>query len=471
MSSVVIFGVFFSMKKGYKKYSPGSYRMLHEVLAELSPVLVPKMTIMRGEVDEEVKFLRSREARLRIATLYGSITAVEIETNASVVDAWAWLTRLTKYLRRTITVLSQKEAPSEEAELLKGDIVEGCRAIRNYLRLAGPLLLLKYRPAILAGASGLLPCLQSICKDAITLQGVSGTADSKSLEGKMHSAVTNLVKLIDGTLASGVFDSVPFYPVCYLSAQMARAYTATMKKRVAEIRAGADYKAQEKVRNSIPHRLLRVPGLLTKEGKVDLVKQLIVDTSQQQPELLTCGLATVAEEIVKKCTDDQFIHTNLANPLEIATIITDLCASKLGSSFGNLIKNEFNMVCPMTIPSLDTSIKQERMQKVICTFALCCVQDGNALSLSDAWEWVANMTNLASREATLHRDIAEGINSFLRVVSERMLQAFGKPYKQVIFALSEKVLPIVEDSVERKRLKEFLEKFRQGQIAPIFVDN
>jgi hypothetical protein len=244
-----------------------------------------------------------------------------------------------------------------------------------------------------------------------------------------------------------------------------------MKKKVKETRTGANYKAQERVRNSIPHRLLRVPGLLTKEGKVELVKQLIVDISQQEPQLLSCGLSTVAGEIVKKCTDDQFIHTNLANPLEIATIITDLCASKLGSSFGNLIKNEFNIECPMTVPRLDTTIKQERMQKVICTFALCCVQDGNAFSLVDAWEWLANMTNLASREASVHRDIAEALNTFLRVVSERMLQAFGKPFKQVVLALGDRVLPLVEESVERKRLKEFLEKFKNGQIAPIFMDN
>ena len=30
-----------------------------------------------------------------------------------------------------------------------------------------------------------------------------------------------LAEMVDGTLASGVFDSVPFHPVCYLSAQMA----------------------------------------------------------------------------------------------------------------------------------------------------------------------------------------------------------------------------------------------------------
>ena len=41
-------------------------------------------------------------------------------------------------------------------------------------------------------------------------------------------------------------------------------------------------------------------------------------------------------------------------------------------------------------------------------------------------------------------------------------------FKQVVLALSEKVLPLVEESVEKKRLKEFLEKFRSGQIAPIF---
>ena len=98
------------------------------------------------------------------------------------------------------------------------------------------------------------------------------------------------------------------------------------------------------------------------------------------------------------------------------------------------------------------------------------VQDGNALSLVDAWEWLANMTNLASREATIHPDIAEAINTFLRVVSERMLRAFGAPFKQVVQALNDKVLLKVEESVEKKRFKEFLEKFRQGQIAPIFMD-
>lgn len=471
--TVVIFGIFAAMKKGHKKYGPGCYRMLHGVLVELSPVLVPKLTILRAEpaTGEISKFLRSREARLRTATLYGSIIAIEVETNTSVADSWVWLARLTKYLRRAVSMLAQNKATVGDVEYLKADIVESCRGIRNFLRLGGPLLLLKYRTAILSRSDGLLPSLASIAKDALALPGVSNTADTKTHDGKIFTAGSSLLKLVEGTVSSGVFDSVPFHPVCHLSAQMAEAYTLTMKKKVKETRTGANYKAQERVRNSIPHRLLRVPGLLTKEGKVELVKQLIVDISQQEPQLLSCGLSTVAGEIVKKCTDDQFIHTNLANPLEIATIITDLCASKLGSSFGNLIKNEFNIECPMTVPRLDTTIKQERMQKVICTFALCCVQDGNAFSLVDAWEWLANMTNLASREASVHRDIAEALNTFLRVVSERMLQAFGKPFKQVVLALGDRVLPLVEESVERKRLKEFLEKFKNGQIAPIFMDN
>ena len=110
----------------------------------------------------------------------------------------------------------------------------------------------------------------------------------------------------------------------------------------------------------------------------------------------------------------------------------------------------------MTVPILTQRIKQEKMVKVVCTFGLCCVQDGKALCLSDAWEWLANVINLAGQQATVHPDIAEALNTFLRVVSERMLQVYGQPFKQVLLSLDNKILPLVEESVERKRLKEFM---------------
>jgi hypothetical protein len=478
--TIVLFGMFYSLKKSHKKYSIGCYRMLSEVLLGLSPILIPKVSTLKLPEGSATQCLQSREARLRAVTLYASLTAIEVETSTSLVDAWVWLTRLTKLLRRSITQLGQQQqqqqqqnSSSASAEDIKGSILEACRAIRNYLRLAGPLLLLKYRDSLLNPQGGILAILRNLAKDVAKVDDVAkaGAGANKTIDDKLFNAAANLSKMVDSAILTGVFDAVPFHPVCFLNAQMSGAFTTSMKNKVAEQRSNPEYKAQERVRNSIPHRLLRVPGLLTKEGKVELIKQLVVDVSQQQPELLGCVLATVAEEIVKKCCDDQFIHTNLANPLEIATIITDLCASKLGSSFGNLIKNEFNIICPMTVPSLDGKIKIEKMQKVICTFALCCVQDGNSLSLGDAWEWLANVTNLASQRTTITADVAEAVNTFLRVVSERMLQSYGAPFKQVVLSLSEKVLPLVEESIEKKRLKEFLGQFQKGRIAPIFSTN
>ena len=431
----------------------------------LSPVCVPKLAVL--ETDDG-QHLPSREARLRLVTLMGAVSAPEIEASQSLLDAWTWLARLTKYLRRTVT---QIKGP--KADMALGNTIEVCRAVRNYLRLAGPVLLMKFREDLLRKNSGLLHVLSDVARDLLTASPIFAAAnatDSTALPAKAHTAAKNLLTLVDGASTQGRFDAVPFHSVSFLKAQMAQAYMQTHKDKATMIFASEEYKSQQRVRGSIPHRLLRIAGLLTKENKAELVKQLVVDIGQQQPELLSPALVTIAEEIIKKCCDEQFIHTNLTNPLDIANIVTDLCSSKLGAAFGNLIKAEFSRVCPMTVPTLAQTVKQEKMVKVICTFGLCCVQDGKALSLSDAWDWLASLINLASQQATVHPDTAEALNTFLRVVSERMLKVYGQPFTQVVLSLDNKVLPLVEESVERKRLKEFLEHFKKGKVAPIFAN-
>ena len=463
--AIVLFGTFYTLRRSNAKLCPACYRILNEVFMTLSPVCVPKLAVLE---DQEAEFLSSKEARLRLVTLFGAICALEIGASHSMLDVWTWLTRLTKYLRRIETKLQ-----GSESDAALSSTIEVCRAVRNFLRLAGPQLLLKFRQDLLRKNTGLLYVLSDVIRDLLSagpLAIVVNESNKSSLAAKAHTAVMNLRAFLDGAASAGRFDAVPFHSVFFLNAQMAQAYMQTHKDKALSIFASDEYKAQQRVRGSIPHRLLRIAGLLTKENKAELVKQLVVDIGQQQPELLSPALVTIAEEIIKKCCDEQFIHTNLTNPLDIANIVTDLCSSKLGAAFGNLIKAEFSRVCPMTVPILTQRIKQEKMVKVVCTFGLCCVQDGKALCLSDAWEWLANVINLAGQQATVHPDIAEALNTFLRVVSERMLQVYGQPFKQVLLSLDNKILPLVEESVERKRLKEFIEHFKKGKIAPIFVN-
>ena len=70
---------------------------------------------------------------------YGSITAIEIESSTSILDAWTWLIRLSKYLRRAICDI-KKEANSGNS----GDILEDAELVVT-IAAAGPLLLLKYQ--------------------------------------------------------------------------------------------------------------------------------------------------------------------------------------------------------------------------------------------------------------------------------------------------------------------------------------
>ena len=462
--AIVLFGAFYTLRKGNAKLCPGCYRILSEVFMALSPVCVPKLAVLEAE---EGVFLSSKEARLRLVTLMGAVSALEVEASQSTLDAWTWLARLTKYLRRIET-----KVRGAQPDAVLGIVIEVCRAIRNYLRLAGPVLLLRFREDLLRENTGLLRVMTDVVRDLLSTGPIfaASTESNTTQTAKAYAATKNLLTLLEGAASTGRFDSVPFHSVSFLNAQMTHAYMQTHREKAASIYASNEYKAQQRVRGSIPHRLLRIAGLLTKENKAELVKQLVVDIGQQQPELLSPALVTIAEEIVKKCCDEQFIHTNLTNPLDIANIVTDLCSSKLGTAFGNLVKAEFSRVCPMTIPTLARGVKQEKMVKIICTFALCCVQDSNALSMSDAWAWLASLVNLASQQATVHPDTAEALNTFLRVASEGMLKAYGNPFTQVVLSLDNKVLPLVEESVERKRLKEFMEHFKKGRVAPIFVN-
>ena len=120
------------------------------------------------------------------------------------------------------------------------------------------------------------------------------------------------------------------------------------------------------------------------------------------------------------------------------------------------------------------------MNKLLGTYAFVLIQpDCDYFTISLAWQWVANVANYyMAHTAPPNIPAAKLIDTFLRVVSPKLMERFGSTYMNLLLMLRHHVLPkmSVDETffplvTHKKKLEDFLEAFigSNGQECPTAI--
>lgn len=90
---------------------------------------------------------------------------------------------------------------------------------------------------------------------------------------------------------------------------------------------------------------------VTSDSQATAVKSLlekIIISNNESSDFLKYTLFKIASNIASDCQEDHFNEMDEGHPLKLARVVCGLCSSI--TELGDLIKAQFYLLCPMTIP-------------------------------------------------------------------------------------------------------------------------
>lgn len=109
-----------------------------------------------------------------------------------------------------------------------------------------------------------------------------------------------------------------------------------------------------------------------------------------------------------------------------------------------------------------------RMNKIVGTYAYVLVQpDCTYFTVSLAWQWIAGVVNhFMKHESPANVPSAKLVDTFLRVVSPKLIEVHGAVYVALMNTVKQHVLPKMSSDetffpsvTHKKKLEDFLEAF------------
>ncbi len=353
-------------------------------------------------------------------------------------------------------------------------VSEYCFALINFLKTCGCTLTAEQR-TLLFSAGGMLDTLKATLTVASARASVSD-----------GDAVREMLETTQTLLSAGFVDAAATkkdrHAMCTRSLAL-----LTEKRRLCAVNVlGRAEFAAEREMDSIPYKLNTVPGMLSKTTCERLINGLVDRILVEKPHLLLFALATIAKEIVDKCSSENFAFKIAANPANIVATIHGVIASTGSEDFIIFVKAEMYRHCPQIIPRLGDNAPEDGLsngvRSVLCVYGLCCVRDGGFATTASAWRWIANMINWCrsqrrvapmDKEPCLDLYVLDLFNIFLRVVSETMYQKYGKHYINLLRTILSTIVPLIRHPLLNgkpvdDKLSEFLREASMGKFLPIF---
>lgn len=348
---------------------------------------------------------------------------------------------------------------------------ESCFALVNFLKACGCTLSAEQR-ALLFDPQGQLDRLVHVLTAVATQHG---------------EAAQELLQNAQTLLAAGFTDAAPTskdrYAMCARNLAL-----VTEKRRLCGLHAlGMQEFGKERETDSIPYKLNTVPGMLSKTTVERLLNGLVDRVLAEKPHLLLFALATIAKEVVDKCSSENFSYKIATNPVNIVATIHGIIASTGSDDFVIFIKAELYRKCPQCIPRVESSAEEglsNGAKSCLVIYGLCCVRSGGFASPDDAWKWLANLINWCRKQPKargsqgnkpcLELPVLDMFNLFLRVVSEEMHRIYGQHYLNLLRTILRTVVPLIKHPVDAQgravddKLSEFLREAIQARFLPIF---
>lgn len=404
-------------------------------------------------------------------------------------SGWSWLVYAVKQCGFLVSV-ECKIVVKEKNKLVR----KALRAIRTFLRFVGFTMLNRYQNKFIS----LLEKLKILI-----------TEKSLNLGENAYDAVNKLVLLIEDGLRNR------FFPSKFFAGQLPNVFNVMLDTRKLE-KEMDDLALVEKdkkgffMQNIKKHGIDRMRAIFnrlstTVESQTTAVSQLlekIVIASQESSEVLRFTLLKASQFIVTDCEGDFFNEMDEGHPTKLARVACSICTQI--PQLGKLLKNQFNRVCPLTIPrsnsylpkivtdnSKNTGLNDNtmdllqdmgfkktmkgdeivweskelwltRMSKLLCTYCVMMLQpEQTPLSVQDAWIWLADMINLTAKMGDSPSFfVATAFEIFLRVTGEVMYRTYGEPFMQLLKTIQLQILPkLSEDMSRRTSLEQFLSTF------------
>mmetsp|Transcript_12082 Transcript_12082/g.18082 ORF Transcript_12082/g.18082 Transcript_12082/m.18082 type:complete len:899 (+) Transcript_12082:1095-3791(+) len=473
--------------------------LLRAALDVRSSLNAPDMTHLSMVMEKDSR--RDVSGQVRLAALFAAVVARSASTTNgpfSTQEGWTWIVAACSQLYQQLQ--RQPKNAGSHSQVVK----LAAQSIRQFLRLAGHSLLLRYQNQMIALLKELVKVLQPA--------GVQSIEECRLLLAAVEEAIRN------GIIAERVHLMQPPH------VDEAMRATRTVEQLSAEV---AQLESDRNGPFMLQIRALKIDRMRAIFNKLGatiesqraavraLLELLMVVTQQQQQQqvqesmpLLRYTLFKIASTVLADCQEESFFATDETHPTKLARVMSGLCtALDAGASRDLLLttlRAHFMLACPLLVPRgspagltgeallKDMAFRQkrirdtegnitlvweertawlQRMTKVVCVFAVSILQpEQMPFSLQDGWTWCARMLNLCARycQSTPPSSppfyMATALEVFLRVVSGHLLRAFGRPFLSMLRCLLTQVVPhFAVDMPNKDILQEFLQRFTASE--------